>query len=547
MRTFFEDLSSRSTPISSIPIGLALIGILHLGADPAGAGAPECDDSLRIGGTLPLPCTLPLADYEQVLYTWINDFEYTRLGWVRDRNVRDTGPNLFSANYGTHPAVRIYYSPEVSSWLEGGRDGNLPIGSMIVKEMYNPPAARWEEQRPADCEEGCETYDGLLRQNIGSWTIMIKDGQTHDGWFWAGPSRVSPAGKTREEYEKAIAATRDTNNYPFEFRASDHGQASCLRCHSTSDGEFTFASLKNIEGDELRFRVDNSWRSNLAPEQRPAGGEGESDLLQDAYHGNTSASIITPDGKDLVEDPLRVRGPASRPFDAEGIAGRAQSIVEDGRLVRWVLDCATARKLGLETTGNARRGLAALAGVQALLAMLGVNALSDLSIWQRGELLLTTAGAVMLAAGHLGWRSEGARPSGTVSFNLSAGSLLAAGPLVLGLLINRADGELTDWAWTLMHEVGVLSVGLALVGAGVLCRVRSTTLVGAASLVAYVASMVVLLDVPDRLQNVAVYMMVGGGAFFGTAVLLSVYRDRLLQIPDRIRNGDGVFRVLTWR
>lgn len=67
---------------------------------------------------------------------------------------------------------------------------------------------------------------------------------------------------------------------------------------------------------------------------------------------------ILPEGLDLVEDPLRVRGPSSRPFDAEGIAGRPQAIVTGGRLVRWVLDCATARKLGLRTTGNARRGLA---------------------------------------------------------------------------------------------------------------------------------------------------------------------------------------------
>ena len=67
---------------------------------------------------------------------------------------------------------------------------------------------------------------------------------------------------------------------------------------------------------------------------------------------------IMPAGLSLIEDPLRVRGPASRPFDAEGIASRARGIVEDGHLVRWVLDCATARKLGMETTGNARRGLA---------------------------------------------------------------------------------------------------------------------------------------------------------------------------------------------
>ena len=67
-------------------------------------------------------------------------------------------------------------------------------------------------------------------------------------------------------------------------------------------------------------------------------------------------SRILPEGLDVIEDPLIVRGPASRPFDAEGIAAQRRPIVEDGVLKRWVLDCASARKLGLETTGNARRG-----------------------------------------------------------------------------------------------------------------------------------------------------------------------------------------------
>jgi PmbA protein len=65
---------------------------------------------------------------------------------------------------------------------------------------------------------------------------------------------------------------------------------------------------------------------------------------------------VLPDGVDLVEDPLIPRGPASRPFDAEGIAARPQPVVQDGRLVRWILDCASARRLGLASTGNARRG-----------------------------------------------------------------------------------------------------------------------------------------------------------------------------------------------
>ncbi|MCH8166436.1 MAG: TldD/PmbA family protein [Proteobacteria bacterium] len=68
---------------------------------------------------------------------------------------------------------------------------------------------------------------------------------------------------------------------------------------------------------------------------------------------------ILPAGFDLIEDPLIRRGPASRPFDGEGFAGRRRLLVADGVLRSWVLDLATARQLGLQSTGNARRGVAA--------------------------------------------------------------------------------------------------------------------------------------------------------------------------------------------
>ncbi len=65
---------------------------------------------------------------------------------------------------------------------------------------------------------------------------------------------------------------------------------------------------------------------------------------------------VLPAGLSLVEDPHRKRVSGSRPFDAEGLATAARPIVEDGVLRRWVLDLATARKLGLESTANAARG-----------------------------------------------------------------------------------------------------------------------------------------------------------------------------------------------
>lgn len=58
----------------------------------------------------------------------------------------------------------------------------------------------------------------------------------------------------------------------------------------------------------------------------------------------------------IVDDPRRKRGLRSRAFDGEGIATRPLEIVSGGRLATWVLDLATARQLGLATTGHASRG-----------------------------------------------------------------------------------------------------------------------------------------------------------------------------------------------
>ena len=59
----------------------------------------------------------------------------------------------------------------------------------------------------------------------------------------------------------------------------------------------------------------------------------------------------------MRDDPRRVRGPRSRPFDAEGVPTRACAIVEDGVLRSWFLDSRSARQLGLKSLGHAMRGV----------------------------------------------------------------------------------------------------------------------------------------------------------------------------------------------
>src|SRR4029450_691179 len=79
---------------------------------------------------LPVPPPLSrLADKNAfdvgVLQEFLRRREYVSLGWQHDLSWRFTGPYVGTIgsgdNYGTHPAVRLYYSPEVIDSLCGGR------------------------------------------------------------------------------------------------------------------------------------------------------------------------------------------------------------------------------------------------------------------------------------------------------------------------------------------------------------------------------------------------------------------------------------------
>lgn len=209
---------------------------------------------------LPLPSTLLVNDYEQELFSFLKQRDYIARNWLKDKSVRDTGPYINGVYYGTHPAVRVFYSPGIIRWLLGGRNGPIPDGEMIIKEQYAPPAA----QHAGKTEEE-------LRESLESWTIMVKDQSgSHDGWFWSNPGADAK---------------------PFDYHANNDQPYSgfglyCIRCHASTkspsatsanalDNEFTFSALRNIEGfpgEPIIFRVDDSWRKKVS-ESHPSEPE----------------------------------------------------------------------------------------------------------------------------------------------------------------------------------------------------------------------------------------------------------------------------------
>jgi len=85
-------------------------------------------------------------------------------------------------------------------------------------------------------------------------------------------------------------------------------------------------------------------------------------------------------GIEIVDDPLRPHGLRSRPFDGEGLAVSATSLIRDGILTTWLLDSASARQLGLEPTGHAARGGAGAPGVSTTNTYLAPGKISRVDL-----------------------------------------------------------------------------------------------------------------------------------------------------------------------
>ena len=68
---------------------------------------------------------------------------------------------------------------------------------------------------------------------------------------------------------------------------------------------------------------------------------------------------VLPSNLSVTELPHRKRTSGSRLFDVEGLPTRERAIVQNGVLMGWTLDLATARQLGQTSTANASRGVSA--------------------------------------------------------------------------------------------------------------------------------------------------------------------------------------------
>jgi PmbA protein len=108
---------------------------------------------------------------------------------------------------------------------------------------------------------------------------------------------------------------------------------------------------------------------------------GSSQYRQSSFLLNSVGQQVFPAGFSIAERPHIPKAMGSAPFDDEGVATRDRELVADGILTGYILSSYSARKLGLETTGNAGGAHNLLispnlaGGMDALLSRLGTGLL----------------------------------------------------------------------------------------------------------------------------------------------------------------------------
>jgi len=205
-----REVQLSATMLVAIAVLLAL-GLLTPERSFARGGVYACPD------TLPLPSAVGEQAYEPILNDFLRNGCYR--GWVHDREIRNTGPFIDGRNFGTHPAVRVYYSPRAWTWMNTGRHGRIADNAIIVKEMYTPPAS--------------------ATAALEGWTTMVRDSAgAYDGWYW-GYAGVTPSPQPAIEYL----------NSGFGLY--------CTRCHASAESELTFSAVRNVDPkeDPLSFVV----------------------------------------------------------------------------------------------------------------------------------------------------------------------------------------------------------------------------------------------------------------------------------------------------
>lgn len=171
-----------------------------------------------------------------------------------------------------------------------------------------------------------------------------------------------------------------------------------------------------------------------------------------------------------------------------------------------------------------------------------LNAMLLLSSLQKLEILAVAVGLIGLGSSYVGMFREESERSETVGFGLWIGSMLSVLPLLAAVIFHRFYGG----GVSLFDELALLTISVLMLVTGLAFKVKSATFLGAGTLVAHLVLLIVSVGFIGQLA-VGAYLAIGGAVLFVLGIALSIYRERLVRLPESIANREGIFKMIAWR
>ncbi|MCH5376275.1 MAG: hypothetical protein JJ992_20075, partial [Planctomycetes bacterium] len=154
-------------------------------------------------------------------------------------------------------------------------------------------------------------------------------------------------------------------------------------------------------------------------------------------------------------------------------------------------------------------------------------------------------GVLLFGASYVGRFREGDvrdNQADVVTAGFWLGSALSALTLLIAVLYHRFVGA----GPSLYDELAIVTVTILMLITGLSWQVKSTTLMGGGTLTLYLIIMIGRLAYQPQVA-IGVYLAIGGALVFACGIALSIYRDRLIDLPERIAKRKGIFQVIGWR
>ncbi len=278
-------------------------------------------------------------NYDEAFGTWLETKAYK--SWAHDKNWRFAGPAVGQLSggklqagtkyYGSHPAVRIYYSPKVVKWLCNGRKGDIEDGAIIVKQQISP-----ESVDVSIDNDSCMTITNKDIDGYG-YAVMVRDQQkTHDGWYWwtyggpggnppilgrsaatdatlgpvdgdhpqTGPKTVWYPTSTSGSYTDPSTGTTHSisanNVYPYNLYG-----AYCVNCHASAEKQSTFSSIDNMISPGIQYKF---YSSTPTASKHSLAASGSDHIVKHDVPVNSNKTTLTE-----YSPPTQRPGPFSTP------------------------------------------------------------------------------------------------------------------------------------------------------------------------------------------------------------------------------------------